>query len=641
MSSLQRSSPCRRTKVSLTPIPNANFYFPSSKQETELISSIEAVEQQVLKVINEVDDKLAYIKANPRKFYSPEPLQIRRSNYKSHLEDLKSRKSPFKLTEKSIEAHLSKLSSRKNSMVRLMQSTNSFNFQKQYKDSLMSKLVKQIDKSKKPCIQGIFSEIVRKESMFEAYKQRKNSQSCSPAFVFSQVCQDEKCAPLPVLAHEQDTCLVLNRYNLNKGVCSALAKAFSLMPYLKSVHLDENGISDVAGAEILKGLVAHGMVTSFFYTHNDIGNSFLQQFEALALQNVLVEINFKACKVGGQVLVDLIWSLRNLVGLRKLTLSELSLSPVSIEKLAKVLEEAKLIYLDISYNSISQEASFILFEGLYVNYYLKFLDYSWNPLSDPDQVKSICKLIRVHPNLTHLNLSHCAMPSSQCLIQAINASETLIGLHLTGNTIDPSKLPNNQLPKLYSNSAVFLDMPTKAVHTYYNLKQRDNNGKLILNHNDSIINTVSPKKNIDKHLIVEPKEVILSRVLSYAELKSAGNWGISEHCWVCQRWGVYRLRVSLDSLNQVATPDIFYSRTITGTKLVMKPSFNNWKDVEFDLVDIEKGEYQVNCLIPPGKHRFLIICDDKSVCVTTRVSTAKWKKLLVNEFTMPLRELEL
>jgi hypothetical protein len=413
------------------------------------------------------------------------------------------------------------------------------------------------------------------------------------------------------------------------------------MPYLKSVHLDENGINDNAGAEILKGLVAHGTVTSFFYTNNEIGSLFLQQFELLTSQNMLNEINFKGCKVPGQVLNDLILSLRPLQSLKKLTLSELSLSSISIEKLAKVLEESRLTYLDISYNSISQEASLTLFEGLYLNFYLKFLDYSWNPLSYPDQVHALAKLIKVHPNLTHLNLSHCQMASNPSLTLVINASETLMGLHLTGNSIESSKLPNNSLPKLYSNSAVFLDMPSKAVHTYYNLKQRDNTGKLILNHNDSIINTVSPKKNIDKHLIIEPKEVILTRVLQHPELKSAENWGVSEHCWVCQRWGVYNLKVTLDSLQQVATPDIFYSRTISGVKLVLKPSFNNWKDVEFETVDENLGEYEVNCLIPPGKHRFLIICDDKSVCVTSKISTAKWKKLLVNEFTMPLRELEM
>ena len=46
-------------------------------------------------------------------------------------------------------------------------------------------------------------------------------------------------------------------------------------------------------------------------------------------------------------------------------------------------------------------------------------------------------------------------------------------------------------------------------------------------------------------------------------------------------------------------------------------------------------------MIPPGKHRFLIILDDKSVCVTRKISTARWAKILVNQFCMPLRELEI
>lgn len=639
---INKQSPCRRkVKVSLTPIPQRNFYLPLSKDENELLGSIEAVEKEVLGVINEVEGKIAYLKANPRKFYSPEPAQFRLAGLRhNEYGQLESRRSPLKLSGQAIEQKMQKFSSRKNSIVRLMQSTNSFNLPKQYRDNLMNKLVKQIDKHKKPCIQGLFSEIIQKESLFSMYKQRDNNKN-SPNAAFCQACDDEKSAPLPLLKHQQDSSLVLNRYNLSKGLASALARAASYMPYLKSIHLDENGLTDQGGSEILKGIISHGGITSFLYTHNDIGVFFLKQFEILAKLNFLKELNFKGCKVSGQNLNDLISNLKLFKYLKKLTLSELTLSSLSIEKLARVLEKSKIMYLDLSWNSICQEASITFFEGLYSNTYLKFLDYSWNPLNDEDQLKALSKLIKVHPSLMHLNLSYCQITEISGLMSSLKFSESLIGLHLTGNNIDSHKLPANSLPKLYSNSAVFLDMPGKAVHELYNLKQRDNNGRLVLSHNDCIVNTISPKKNVDKLLLLEPKEVIISRVIGQPELKAAENWGVSEHCWICERWGVYHLKVTLDSLQQVASPDIFYSRTITGCKLVMKPSFNNWKDLEFEVLDEGKGEYELNVLIPPGKHRFLIICDDRSVCVTRKISTSKWKKLLVNEFTMPLRELEI
>jgi hypothetical protein len=644
MSGKKQSPTPRRPQASLTPAPKRNLYFHAQNNNNSFITSLEEIEKKVLNVITDVEDKLAYLKAHPKHFYPSE-----QTTYKKHTVSLcpsksnKVQNSPFKLCSKSIEKKIEKFTSRKNSMVKLMQSTNSFKLPKIYKEGLMNKLIKKIDKYKKPCIQGLFSEIINKESIFEGFKNRNvGIEELKPSEAYGQICDQEKNAPLPVLTRTQDSALVLNRYNIGKGIALALSKAISLMPYIKQVHLDENGISDKAGAELLKGLVLNGEISSFYYTRNEIGPNFISAFQEFSQCESLVELNFKGCKATGQQLIDLVWSLRFCKSLKKLILAELPLSAISIEKLAKVLEASKIMLLDLSWNTISQEASIILFTGLQQNSSLKFLDYSWNPLTDSDQTEALCRLIKNHKSLMHLNLSQTKIPNAAPYLSAIHKAKHLIGLHLTGNGIDASALPAQTLPKLYPNSAVYFDMPTKAAHTFYNLSSRDNNGRLKIAHKDSVINTMSPKKTIDKHLLIDPKEVILSRVLGQDDdLKGLESWGISEHCWICERWGIYRLKVTLDSLQQVATPDIFYSRTLTGKKLVMKPSFNNWKDIEFELVDDTKGEYEVNILIPSGKHRFLIIKDDSSVCVTRKVSAAKWKKLLVNEFTMPLRELEI
>ena len=66
-------------------------------------------------------------------------------------------------------------------------------------------------------------------------------------------------------------------------------------------------------------------------------------------------------------------------------------------------------------------------------------------------------------------------------------------------------------------------MPSKAMTGCYNLKHRDNIGRLVETHNDSIVNIESPKKNIDKYLVIEPKEVILSRVTGQPDVKASEN----------------------------------------------------------------------------------------------------------------------
>jgi hypothetical protein len=478
--------------------------------------------------------------------------------------------------------------------------------------------------------------------MYNAYKNRNVYDLTSiPALAFGQACDSEKKPPLPVISHSQETSLVLNRYNLDKGISSALAKAIPVMPSLQSIHLDENGLTDSAGAEILKGIASHGSISSFFYTHNDIGPVFIKEFESLIRTCPISELNFNGCKLKGQNLIDFIWSLRLCRGLKKLSLSGLSLSYISVEKLSKIMVRSKLVYLDLSWNQIPQEASLIFFSKLTQNNHLKFLDYSWNPLTDLDQTEAVCKVISLHPVLMHLNLSYTQISDISFYIQAIYQSKHLISLHLTGNTIQESCLPSKVLPKLYPNSANYFEMPTKCLNRFYNLKHRDKNGRRLETHIDNIINIESPKKNTDKHNILETKEVILTRVIGQSDLKGSEDWGVSKHCWVCERWGIYHLKVTLSSLQTVATPDIFHSRSITGCKLVLKPSFNNWKDVEFEVLDEGKGEYDLSILIPPGKHRFWIILDDQSVCVTRKISTARWNKILVNQFIMPLRELEI
>lgn len=631
----------RRPKPSLAPIQN--FYFTPKKEDTSFIMSLELMEKKVLNVITDVEEKITYLKSHPKKYYTPEPVSFKKAYLKPIcMEKSKNTERCLKLSPKSIEIKAQKYRSRKSSIVKLMQSTNSFNSPKLYQEDLMHKLSKLINRQKKPCIQGIYSEILSKEGIFESYKKRtSNSSSVCPVINYSKVCNSEKSSPIPLLSHTQDTSLVLNRYNLSKPISVALSKAISLMPYLRSIHLDENGLTDLSGSEILKGIISHGMITSFYYTHNEIGPLFYAEIQCFSSNTSISELNFKGCKFVRSIIADFVWTLRFFRGLKKLSLAETSLSAVAIEKLSQVLIRSKIVFLDLSWNQIPHEASIMLFANLTKNTCLQFLDYSWNPLTDPEQTLYLCKLLRSHPTLMHVNLSHTQIPNISPYLSSLQVSEHLIGVHLTGNSIDKSELPVLLLPKLYPNSAAFLNLPARTSHTMYNLKHRDNNGRMLVAHNDSIINIDSPKKNIDKFLILEAKEVILSRVLGQSDIKASENWGVSEHCWICERWGVYQLKVTLDSLQIVATPDIFHARTVRGCKLVLKPSFNNWKDVEFEVLDEGKGEYEVSVMIPPGKHRFWIICDDKSVCVTRKISTERWNSLMVNQFTMPLRELEI
>lgn len=67
------------------------------------------------------------------------------------------------------------------------------------------------------------------------------------------------------------------------------------------IHLDENGIYDLGGSELLAGIKKHQRINSFYYTGNEIGPLFIKEFKRVikAKKNVLFEINFRGCRAPG------------------------------------------------------------------------------------------------------------------------------------------------------------------------------------------------------------------------------------------------------------------------------------------------------------------------------------------------------
>jgi hypothetical protein len=657
-------SPVNKLKrYSLTPVNPRPLRLPYnllSNFEKEIINACKDVNIEINEIqnkadafITEIDDRINYVKLNPPVPKSPSELispKIRTQTSKKMAQPSPPPQPHLSVQKRSVKKK------RNNSIEDLMRTTR--DPKDKNREEIIFELQKSLGNIKTPCIEGLYAKISRNEYSFQTYKKIRNNDDIDPFVAFNQVCSAEHMPPIPLLTHIQDNTLTLNRYRINDTIALALGDSLALMPYLKKLHLDENSISDAGGANLLKGLIAQQQITSFFYTSNEIGQKFINKFKDFLRLCPVTEISLRGCKTPPNLLIDLVPCFRTNKKIKKLCLSEIGLNNSFMTKFCKYIRRSNIAELDLSWNQIPQDASLKFFKTLKNNKKITMLDYSWNSLGSEEG--DICIILNQalmqHPNLMHLNLSYTQLNDSNflSLCPGLQSSRTLVCLHFTGNNISQKRISTMMIHLIATNKLAFIaDSGSHVLHpiegiglanipqssTIHNVKFRDRTGKCVNVHRDTLPNIAHSSNYHDRLHSKNNKIIIFSRYLGESTTKDLKNWIVSEHCWICERWVPYTLKININSLESLGSASDFQWSSSAVSNVKLKCSFNIWDDIPLDSAD--SCNYDYVSLLPPGLHKFWVIKDNSEVCVTRQVTRKNWNGYKVNEINVSIRNYDL
>lgn len=535
---------------------------------------------------------------------------------------------------------------------------------------------------KLPGIEDTLNRFAIKQDIFLAYRNGDKASfsgdpDSDPTVRYSTTCIEQGVPPLPILSYIQDQQLVLNMYSLSNKYCKAFGMSACSLYDLQHVYLDDNYISDEGGSEILKGFAVQGMIRTLYYTRNEIGVKFAEQFENLVDNSKhLIDINFRGCKYNFHAMCNLFDHIAKIPIVRKCILADLSLSDHLIDKLCKAFTYKKIIELDLSYNSISYHGSCIFWSSLKKLKYTKYLDYSWNDLRSPKYELSnmIYSGILSHRRIMHINLAYTKLDSTDLdiILRSAKESQTLIGLHLCANKFSEGQIESTiatlggrSYETYYANSAYFIEYPLKTSSNkshlpkltprdkyeikaitsksrFPNLKMKDQCGKILTSHRDVPLNKFKASRSVDIQTYEENSPQIFTRFIGAgsAELKDAAMWRHTTQCWICEKWEPQKISVRIPNLVKQLNVSYCINRDGDKGKVLLKGSFNNWLEIEMKQSDEIDDQYEVKVLLPPGKHYFWVIYQDY-LCIDKKTASKYWIQSRVNEINLAIRSKEI
>jgi hypothetical protein len=535
---------------------------------------------------------------------------------------------------------------------------------------------------KLPGIEDALKRFSVKQDIFSAYRNGDKASfsgdpDSDPTVRYSTTCIEQGVPPLPILSYIQDQQLVLNMYSLSYKYCKAFGMSACSLYDLQHVYLDDNNISDQGGSEILKGLAAQSMIRTLYYTRNEIGVRFAEQFESLVNSSKhLIDINFRGCKYNFHAMSNLIDHIATIPLVKKCILADLSLSDPLIDKICTVFASKKILELDLSYNSISYQGSCIFWSSMKKLKYTKYLDYSWNDLRSPkhDLSNMIYTGILSHRRIMHINLAYTKLDSDDLdiILKSAKESATLIGLHLCGNKFGEGQtessiatLGGRSYETYYANSAYYIEYPLKTTSNkshlpkltprdkyeikaitsksrFPNLKMKDECGKTLTTHRDVPLNKFKASRSVDIQTYEETSPQIFTRFIGSgsAELKDAAVWRHTTQCWICEKWDTHQIDVRIPNLVKQLNVSYCINRDGDKGKVLLKASFNNWLEIEMKQSDERDDQYEVTVLLPPGKHYFWVIYEG-FLCIDKKIASKYWIQSRVNEINLTTRSKEI
>lgn len=95
-------------------------------------------------------------------------------------------------------------------------------------------------------------------------------------------CENEYVLALPLLNMIEDGRLALQSYKLNAGVCNSLARGLKANDsLLRSVILENNGLTDQDCSVVLEGLCSQAVVKAIVLKQNEVGEKCIEQLSKL------------------------------------------------------------------------------------------------------------------------------------------------------------------------------------------------------------------------------------------------------------------------------------------------------------------------------------------------------------------------
>lgn len=547
----------------------------------------------------------------------------------------------------------------KDSLTNLFSASNGFEEDFEHIESVVEKLKADRSELPAPCLEDLLVEVLTRHQLHAAYKHAiwpSAEGTADPLVVFSKACDELQVTPVPALAKITGNKLVLNRYQLQTGLCQALGRTLPIISNLRIVHLDANAISDAGGSALLIGILQHGKITSFYYTRNEVGFKVVETLKMMK-NGEINELSLRGCKVNLRALGPLVTAVLQLREVVKLCLAEIGLSDAAIRELVVGLRRSRVVNLDISWNQISLNATKAFLTYLRKDKKLQYLDYSWNSLasSDNEVAYLLGAILRNHPSLIHLNIANTQLTDQAVvlILQGLKKSNTMVSLHLTGNQMEPRTVEflkrhldartETQLmsqsgdcrPAPLLNKSFASASPRRTDTSVTNIKVRDCYGNQIVAHRDNLVNIFRSDEHRGNAV---SESQIVTRLLGHQEVLSGEQWVYSAHCWVCERWPIFTFTVKESGLKVVHSVDILSCRGSCASKVTLKGSFNNWQDVP--LQNTIGEEHAVSLLLPPGMHKFWLV-QSQCLCTAANFRTTAEAALKINQVFVPLRSADL
>jgi hypothetical protein len=551
---------------------------------------------------------------------------------------------------------------KKDSLIDLLAASNGFEEDFEHIESVVEKLKGDRSELPAPCLEDLLVEVLTRHQLHAAYKQAvwpSADDASDPLIVFSKACDEMKVAPVPALAKISGSKLVLNRYQLQAGLCQAIGRTLPILSNLRIVHLDANAISDIGGYALLMGVHQHGKISSFYYTRNEVGLKVVEALKEMR-NGEISDLSLRGCKVNLRALGPLITAVLQLREVVKLCLAEIGLSDGGVRELVAGLRRSRVINLDISWNQVSLNATKVFLTYLRKDKKLQYLDYSWNSLSSSDNEVAylIGAILRNHPCLLHLNIGNTQLNDQAVvlIVQGLKKSNTMVSLHLTGNQIEQrtveflkrhldARIETQMLshscdarpaPLLALNKSFPSFSPRKADTSITNIKVRDCYGHQIVSHRDNLVNIF---RSDERRGNAVGESQIVTRLLGHQEVPNGEQWVYSEHCWVCERWPIFTFTIKESSLKVADSVDILSCRGCCSSKVTLKASFNNWQDLPLQHTIGE--EHATSLLLPPGMHKFWLILESQYICTSASFRTIEEAGIKINQVLIPIRTVDL
>ena len=262
----------------------------------------------------------------------------------------------------------------------------------------------------------------------------------TPMLKYLQKIDEKKLAPIPmgmVKRKGDATDVDLSMYSMGDSYAEALSEGINILSPVK-LQLNDNRLTEHGVAKILEKL-SYNQLIDLNLSNNKVNRDNLLQLDGILTNKTCI---LQILKLEGLNLKDSGCGLVCKALKRNHTLLELNLAKNNIEGnktlSSYIVNTNTLQKLDLHWNIIRGQGSYMLCKALIDNNSLRVLDLSWNSLASPASIKAINKLseaLSSHKSLMHVDISNNSLTAedTETISKALEANHTILGIHMSGN----------------------------------------------------------------------------------------------------------------------------------------------------------------------------------------------------------------